>query len=204
VTARRSVIALTIAGLLVPRALRAQSLALGDGEVLRGRFLQQRFLQGFNAPLTSSGSFILAPHRGLIWRGETPFALLTVMGPGGLVQRVIGGATTRYPASQLPLLAQLFEVFSAALGGDWAKLGGIFDIQKTGTTQSWRVMLTPRRPDGDMPLQSVAVQGDRYVNSLVVTRVNGDRDHIEFSEQVPSRDPIDSEASELLAMTSRP
>ena len=202
--ARRRVIALTVAGLLAPRILWAQSLALGDSEMLRGRFLQQRFLQGFNAPLTSSGSFILAPNRGLIWRGETPFALLTVMGPGGLVQRVVGGATTRYPASKLPLLAQLFEVFSAALGGDWAKLLGIFDIQKTGTTQSWQVMLTPRRTDGGMPLQSIAVQGGRYVNSVVVTRANGDRDHIEFSQQVASRDPIDSEASDLLGMTSRP
>ena len=200
---RRDAIALTLASLLVPRAISAQSLMLGDGEALRGRFLQQRFLQGFNAPLTSSGSFILAPRQGLIWRGETPFAILTVMGPGGLVQRVVGGATTRYPASRLPLLTQLYEVFSAALGGDWSKLSGIFDVQKTGTAQSWRVMLTPRRSDG-MPLQSVAVQGDRYVNSVVVMRANGDRDHIEFSQQVASRDPIDSEASELLAMANRP
>lgn len=201
---RRGAIAVTIAGLFTPREIWGQRLTLRDGEVLRGRFLQQRFLQGFNAPLTSSGLFILAPNQGLIWRGETPFALLTVMGPGGLVQRVAGGATTRYPASRLPLLTQLFEVFGAALGGDWAKLSGIFDIQKTGTAQNWQVMLTPRRSDGGMPLRSVAVQGDHYVNSVVVARVNGDRDQIEFSQQVASRDPIDSEASELLAMTSRP
>ena len=190
--------------LLAPRASCAQSLSLGAGEVLRGRFIQQRFLQGFNAPLASTGSFILAPNRGLIWRGETPFALLTGMGPGGLVQRVVGGATTRYPASKLPLLAQLYEVFSAALEGDWGKLGGIFEVERNGTPTDWQVMLIPRKKDGGMPLQHVAVQGGRFVNSVEVARVNGDRDTIEFNDQVVSSDPVDGEANELLGMVSHP
>ena len=87
---RRHAIALALAAWVgggAPAA-QAQSLGLAGGEVLRGRFTQQRFLQGFNAPLTSSGSFIVAPGRGIVWRGETPFAIVTVMGPGGLVQRV--------------------------------------------------------------------------------------------------------------------
>ncbi len=202
--ARRRIVAATLGVLLAPRAAWAQSLSLGQDEVLRGRFTQQRFLQGFNAPLASTGSFILAPNRGLIWHGETPFALLTGMGPGGLVQRVVGGATTRYPASKLPMLAQLYEVFSAALGGEWGKLEGIFEVERKGTPTKWQVMLIPRKKDGGMPLQHVAVQGGRFVNSVEVARVNGDRDTIEFNEQVVSRDPIDSEASELLGMVSHP
>jgi hypothetical protein len=54
-----------------------------------------------------------------------------------------------------------------------------------------------------MPLKDVAVQGDRYVNSVAVTRVNGDWDRLEFSQQMASREPIDSEATELLRMVSR-
>ena len=57
---RRQAIALALAAWVgggAPAA-QAQSLGLAGGEVLRGRFTQQRFLQGFNAPLTSSGSFI--------------------------------------------------------------------------------------------------------------------------------------------------
>jgi hypothetical protein len=203
VISRRAAIILPVATLLVSQATRAQSLALGKGEVLRGRFVQQRFLQGFKAPLASTGSFILAPGQGLIWRGETPFALLTAMGPGGLVQRVVGGATTNYPASRLPLLAQLYDVFSAALEGDWGKLKGLFDVQRKGNSQDWQVILTPRKVGAGMPLKDVAVQGDRYVNSVAVTRVNGDWDRLEFSQQMASREPIDSEATELLRMVSR-
>ena len=178
---------------------RAQSLTLASREVLRGRFTQQRFLQGFNAPLASTGSFILAPGRGVVWRGETPFALVTVMGPGGLVQRVAGGATTHYPASRLPAIVRLYEIFGAALNGDWQKLTSVFDVRRDGTDNDWKVTLTPLRSgEGGLPLRHVVVRGARYVDSVEVVRVNGDWDRIEFSQQAPSRAPLDAETSELL------
>jgi hypothetical protein len=184
---------------------RAQSLTLASGEVLRGRFTQQRFLQGFNAPLTSTGSFILAPGRGVVWRGETPFVVVTVMGPGGLVQRVSGGATTHYPASRLPAIVRLYEIFGAALSGDWRKLESIFEVQRDGTESDWKVTLTPLRSgEGGLPLRQVVVRGGRYVDSVEVMRINGDWDRIEFSQQAPSRAPIDAETSELLDAAGRP
>jgi hypothetical protein len=184
---------------------RAQSLTLASGEVLRGRFTQQRFLQGFNAPLTSTGSFILAPGRGVVWRGETPFVVVTVMGPGGLVQRVSGGATTHYPASRLPAIVRLYEIFGAALSGDWRKLESIFEVRRDGTESDWKVTLTPLRSgEGGLPLRQVVVRGGRYVDSVEVMRINGDWDRIEFSQQAPSRAPIDAETSELLDAAGRP
>ncbi len=184
---------------------RAQSLTLASGEVLRGRFTQQRFLQGFNAPLTSTGSFILAPGRGVVWRGETPFVVVTVMGPGGLVQRVSGGATTHYPASRLPTIVRLYEIFGAALSGDWRKLESIFEVRREGTESDWKVTLTPLRSgEGGVPLRQVVVRGGRYVDSVEVMRINGDWDRIEFSQQAPSRAPIDAETSELLDAAGRP
>jgi Outer membrane lipoprotein carrier protein LolA-like len=204
---RRVAIAVALAawvGAGVP-ATQAQSLGLADGEVLRGRFTQQRFLQGFNGPLTSSGSFIVAPGRGIVWRGEAPFALVTVMGPGGLTQRVAGGATTHYPASRLPPIARLYEIFAAALGGDWQKLTAVFDVRREGTANDWTVTLTPLRSgEGGLPLRQVVVRGSRYVDSVEVARVNGDRDRIDFSQQAPSRAPIDAESNELLDSAGRP
>jgi Outer membrane lipoprotein carrier protein LolA-like len=204
---RRHAIAVAVAALIADGALaaQAQSLSLASGEVLRGRFTQQRFLQGFNAPLTSSGSFIVAPGRGIVWRGEVPFVLVTVMGPGGLTQRVAGGATTHYPASRLPAVARLYEIFAAALSGDWQKLAAVFDVRRDGTANGWTATLTPLRSgEGGLPLRQVVVRGSRYVDSVEVTRVNGDWDRIEFSQQAPSRAPIDAESSELLDAAGHP
>ena len=204
---RRQMLGAALAAALVQGAAisQAQTLTLAGGEILRGRFTQQRFLQGFNAPLTSTGSFILAPGRGVLWRAETPFALITAMGPGGIVQRIVGGATTHYPASRLPAIVRLYEIFGAALSGDWQKLATIFDVRREGTDKAWTVTLTPRRAGNDgLPLRHVVVRGSRYVDSVEVMRANGDWDRIEFSQQAPSRAPLDAEASELLDTASRP
>ena len=141
-----------------------------------------------------------------MWRGEAPFAIVTVMGPGGLVQRVAGGATTHYPASRLPAIARLYEIFAAALSGDWQKLAAVFDgSARRHRRNDWTVTLTPLRSgEGGMPLRLVVVRGGRYVNSVEVTRVNGDRDRIDFSQQAPSRAPIDAESNELLDTAGRP
>lgn len=203
---RRFALAASLAALIGQGAARAQtqSLTLASGEVLRGRYKQQRSLQGFNAPLTSSGSFILAPGRGVVWNSETPFAVVTVIGPGGLIQRVAGGATTHYPASRLPAIAQLYEIFDAALSGDWQKMSVVFTLRREGIDDDWKVTLTPLRGgEGGLPLRHVLVRGGRYVNSVEVMRVNGDWDRIEFSQQAPSRAPIDAETSKLLDTASR-
>lgn len=203
---RRFALAAFVAALTGQGAAHAQiqSLTLASGEVLRGRYTQQRFLQGFNAPLNSTGSFILAPGRGVVWSSETPFAVVTVMGPDGLIQRVAGGATTHYPASRLPAIARLFEIFDAALSGDWQKMQAVFNVQREGTDGAWKVMLTPLRAgEGGMPLRHVMVRGGNYVDSVEVMRVNGDWDRIEFSQQVPSRGPIDAETSKLLDTANR-
>jgi hypothetical protein len=179
-------------------------VTLASGEVLRGRFVQQRFLQGFNAPLISSGSFVLAPGRGLIWRGEVPFALTIAISPDGLVQQVEGGATTRYPASRLPLISRLYEVFNAALTGDWKKLETAFQVRRDGADTNWAMTLTPRQNDAAMPIRDVVVRGRQYVDSVQLSRVNGDSERIEFSGQTVSRGPLDARESDLLGVSRRP
>lgn len=181
----------------------AQSLVPGAGEILRGRFTQQRFLQGFNTPLTSAGTFMVVPGRGVVWRAQTPFAIITAIGRGGLVQRITGGATTHYPASRLPAIVKLYEIFAAALSGDWPKLDRIFAVQREGGDQSWKVTLKPLSNDPGMPLQTVVVQGGNYVNSVEIRRVNGDSDRIDFADQALSRIPLDSETAELLETANR-
>ena len=140
----------------------------------------------------------------MAWRGETPFAMVTVMGPTGLVQRVSGGATTHYPASRLPAIVRLYEIFGSALSGDWQKLGSAFDVRREGSDASWIVTLKPLRAgDVGMPIEIITVRGGRFVDVVEVRRTNGDWDRIAFTDQAPSRQPIDAETAELLDVVNR-
>ena len=196
---RRAVLA--GAGLLALRpAGAAPRLVLHPGQVLRGRFVQERHLQGFDAPLRSSGSFTLAPGQGLIWRAETPFAVTTIITAAGLVQDVSGSETMRLSAARLPYMSQLYAMLNGALAGDLHGLEASFTLNTTSDATGWRYDLTPKHPDDPMmPFQEIVVRGTALVDRVEMRRRGGDSDTLTFQDQTVSDGPLTADEAAALA-----
>ncbi len=96
---------------------------LTTGQVLRGRFVQERHMRGFNAPLRSEGHFVLAPGKGLIWRAEKPFSVTTIITAAGLVQEAGGTETLHLPSAKLPFLSRLYDLLGGGAGRQLANFG---------------------------------------------------------------------------------
>ena len=172
---------------------------LKKGQVLRGRFEQFRTLKGFGAPLKSAGSFTLAVERGLIWRTETPFAMMTVMTGNGLIQRSEGGGTAQLPAARVPFMTQLYNMLGGALGGDWEAMGTTFAMTRKDTKNGWQVTFTPLQQDSSgIPLQSIVVSGHQNVDDVVMAKPNGDQDRIVFAQQRITLEDLTGEEVALL------
>ncbi len=172
------------------------SPGLEAGQVLRGRFVQERHLKGFKAPLRSEGHFVLAPGRGLIWRAEKPFAVTTAITAAGLVQQAGGAETLRLPSSRLPFLARLYDMLGGALAGDWRALGGDFTVARSGDDKRWQVALIPRNTDDlAMPFRSIAIAGDRFVEHVEMTKPDGDTEGLTFFDQTLSTLAADDAAA---------
>jgi hypothetical protein len=189
---RRLITLMFLAAVLPPdRVLGADgSRGLTDGQILRGRFVQERHLTGFDAPLTSAGDFTLIMGRGLIWRAETPFVITTVITANGLAQLIPGAAPMRLPASRIPFLARLHGMLSGALAGDWRLVEPDFTVTRAGATGQTRVTLIPRRPDAvAMPFQTIEITVGRYVERVTMTRPDGDREILTFHDQAVSAGP---------------
>lgn len=182
----RFLLALLIAALpLVAQAQTRHNLT--DGEVLRGRFTQERHLKGFAAPLKSEGSFVLAPGQGLIWRTEKPFAISTVITAGGLAQEVNGNQTMKMPAAKLPFLSRLYAMLGGALAGDWKNLDEDFNLTQSGNDADWRLDMVPKHPDNvAMPFRSIAIAGRQFVESVTLTKPDDDFDKLTFFDQALS------------------
>lgn len=178
---------------------------LTKDQVLRGRFEQLRFLQGFQTPLKSAGTFVLAPELGLIWRTETPFELTTVMSPAGLVQEVGGRETMRMPSARIPFISKLYAMLGGALTGDWEALSGAFNITRKTEGKGWRLKLEPLHADDpEMPIRTIDLHGSRYLEDADVVKLNGDRDHLVFLDQkLESAPPTPEEATLLAAAGQR-
>jgi len=198
-------IVLALAALLALPLPAQATEPLTEGQVLRGGFVQERFLKGFQAPLRSQGRFVLAPGQGLIWRTETPFAVSTVMSPAGLVQEVRGAETMRLQASRMPFMSRLYTMLGGALTGDWRALEDMFAVERTGDAAAWQMLLTPRRADDPaMPVRAITVRGGRFVDEVEIAKPDGDRDRLTFHAQALSRDPLAADEAQLLASAARP
>ncbi len=193
-----------LVGLLVaPRAAWACG-RLELGQILRGRFVQTRRLQGFARPLVTEGRFALAPGQGLIWRAEKPFAITTVMSAAGLVQETRGTETLRLPAARLPLLARLYDMLGGALGGDWHALERDFSVLRTGDAAAWQVVLTPRVTDSiAMPFQAITAHGGCFVDAVDLAKPGGDTDRLEFLDQTLAPGPLGAGEEAALAVLAR-
>ena len=178
---------------------------LAKGQVLRGRFEQLRFLQGFQAPLKSSGTFFLAPGLGLIWKTEAPFALTTVMSPAGLVQEVNGRETMRMPSARIPFMSKLYAMLGGALTGDWEGLSSAFNITHKADGKGWRLKLEPiRADDPEMPIRAIDLHGSRFLEDVDLIKLNGDHDRLVFlNQKLESASPTPEE-SQLLARAGEP
>jgi len=177
------------------------SRSLSQGRTLHGKFVQERRLQGFKAPLRSEGRFMLAPGRGLIWQSEKPFPVTTVITAAGLVQEVGGAETMRMPAARLPFLAKLYDMLGGALTGDWRALEREFTVVRQGDDRAWRVELQPRTvaDPAAMPIRIIRVSGGRFVDRVEIVKDGGDADALEFVEQTLSDAPPSEAEAALLA-----
>ena len=150
--------------------------------VLRGRFVEERQMGDGIGSLHLSGRFVVAPAHGLIWVVEKPFPTATIITPNGAAQDV-GGIAIKL---RMKNLQHLYDVIGRALAGDWNGLETDFVItSNSNATDHWKVLMTPRSGDKPkLPYASITVSGSRFVENIIMTKVTGNSDELNFTEEI--------------------
>ncbi|PWC35981.1 outer membrane lipoprotein carrier protein LolA [Azospirillum sp. TSO35-2] len=205
VRAALSALLLMLAAIAAHPAGAADPVRLAEGQILRGRFVQERVLKGFDTPLKSEGRFLLAPGRGLVWRVEKPFGITTVMNPAGLMQEVRGSETMRLSAAKLPFMSRMYTMLGGALTGDWSALDGAFAVARDSGPSGWSLRLTPLKADDPaMPIRRIEVRGNRFVETVDIVKPDGDSDRLTFLDQALSTAAPDPDEEQLLGGLKAP
>jgi hypothetical protein len=186
-------------------AAEATPRTLAAGEMLRGRFVQERELTGFSKILRSEGHFVLIGGRGLIWSAETPFRNTTVITAGGIVQVINGQEAMRLPAARLPVISRFYDVLSGALSGDTRALQRDFTVERSADATRWRLLLSPARADDPAlgQVKTIALSGSALVDQVDISKAEGDADHLRFLDQVVGPLALTTEESALLDSAAR-
>jgi hypothetical protein len=174
-----------VLGAATSDAMDAVRQRLADAPLIRGEFLQTRRLAGFQHPLISSGEFVLARGRGVLWRTAQPFASTLVVTADALETRdAQGQITARLDAHNQPALRAINDALLALLSGDPTPLAQHFSIETELSGDSgWVLRLTPEDSLLARQLQRVSLSGERFVNEVHLTESGEDGTDITFSEQ---------------------
>lgn len=163
-----------------PLYAQDKPISLKEGQALEGYFIQQRHLSGFAHPIVSEGQFYFEKNKGLIWKTQKPFETKLVINADGITQFVDDQDTMTVSVKQFPALETLHQVLSLSMQGRWQEIDRLYGAGLTPSGTGWALNF---QPEGDMPIQSISLQGDEFLNHLIIVKPEGDKDEIQFHDQ---------------------
>lgn len=176
---------------------------IGADEYLGGEFRLDRYLNGFDQPLVSSGAFTLSPKDGLVWQNKEPFPDTTIMTDRGIMRMLDDGS--REVIASGAQFHQFIALISAVLAGNWDALSGHFTLseippENAVSTSSWQVELTPL---ANLPIAGqiakITASGDQFVEHVTIKKPSGDYDEITLRNQENAPLPLPDDIAVLLS-----
>lgn len=169
---------------LLPLSARAFDLnalqeQLSATPVVRGQFVQQKFLRSLPQPLTSRGDFTLAAGRGLLWLLRTPIAQDLRINADGISRRDESGKWQALP--QHTGAGRENRLFLSVLAGDTRGLQENFELALTGKADDWQLVLTPRSALLRQIFDSIQINGGKLVDRIELRETQGDRSVLQMT-----------------------
>ncbi|MEN5345226.1 outer membrane lipoprotein carrier protein LolA [Achromobacter mucicolens] len=169
--------------------LSAQAFDLNDLQqqlratpIVRGQFVQQKFLRSLPQPLTSRGDFTLAAGKGLLWLLRTPIAQDLRINADGIARRDESGAWQALP--QHTGAGRENQLFLSVLAGDTRGLEENFDLALTGEATAWKLTLTPRSALLKQIFSTIQIDGGALVDRIELRETQGDRSVLQMTGAV--------------------
>jgi len=170
-----------------------------QGAVVRGTFVQEKYLAELDQPLISKGRYLIAREQGLIWRVQQPLTTTLIIGQRQLVQRNNGRETLRISADKQPGLSVVAAILLAIFQADVERLQDFFAIEtQTAAAGQWSVQLRPTQASVGEFIQSVRIEGGQTIEHIDIQEAGGDRSVIKLSDTRPDANGLtDQEQAEF-------
>lgn len=176
--ALRVLLALLLAGCALPASaldLDGLMALLGQRQSGAATFHEQRFVQGLDAPLESSGELsFVAPDR-LVRRTLKPRAEAMLV-EGNTLTFTRSGRSRSVALDATPEMAAMVEAVRGTLTGNAQTLARHFRSRVDGTSERWTLALTPIEPQLAGTVRAVHIGGHGgEVRSVELLLAGGDR-----------------------------
>jgi Outer membrane lipoprotein carrier protein LolA len=159
--------------------------------VIKGNFQQQKKLQGLQYSLNSEGEFIFWQNYGLYLATEKPFFNAFTVTPSDIIYWQQEGKARVERAESSLIQQEINKTLLSFFAADLSKIQEQFDMVWNFKADSWQLDLTPKMAVIARSLLSVKLEGDEFLQKIMISSANGDETQIIFSSQqalsVPSQ-----------------
>jgi len=151
--------------------------------LVRGNFTQSRQIEMFDQPLISTGEFLLEKSHGLLWQQQSPFPVNLVLTEDRLRQTFTNQPAQVITAQENPMAFYFSKIFLSVFHGDTQQLQSQFDLNFEPDAEQWQLTLIPKQAPLKTVFESITLQGNTDIDSLVLQEVRGDKTEIHFTNQ---------------------
>lgn len=164
--------------------LDALARGLSRHEIVSGTFTQERTLKGFPKPLQSSGHFVFAAGKGVLWATDKPFPSEVLLSEKALSTRNDYGTET-LSAADIPQLEVVNRFVMELVSGRYEALDDAFTTVLTGTAADWHLALEPKAGFVKSIFSSIEVSGDEYPRAITLVTKDGETTRVRLADQKP-------------------
>lgn len=150
--------------------------------VTRANFSQDRYIQGINKPLHSTGQMIISKELGLWWQQQTPFIMTLKMNEQRMLQSISDQPPQIIKADEQPQLFQFNSLLAAIFNADNIILEKNFQLNLTEHDQQWQLILIPKQAPLNKIFNNITLIGDQYLLQIEINDKQNDKTLIMFSD----------------------
>jgi outer membrane lipoprotein-sorting protein len=147
---------------------------LAKNPIIKGNFVQEKYLKNFDRSLISSGNFIIAAEKGMVWETLKPFPSTMIMSKYFIMQSRPDGRKSVLSAQGNETFTQMSDVISMVFSGQSQGLLKNFDVYFSGTASNWNMGLLPRDSVFASFVIKITMSGDSAIRSIRLYEQNGD------------------------------
>jgi len=152
----------------------AASANLAQNPIIKGNFVQERYMSRLNRSLISSGNFIIAAEQGMVWETLRPFPSTMILGNDFIIQSRPDGRKSVLGAQGNETFTQLSGVISSIFSGQSQRLLENFEVYFLGSVSNWNMGLLPRSSVVASFVMKITMSGDSAIRSIRIFEQNGD------------------------------
>jgi hypothetical protein len=158
-------------------------------DFVRGRFTQQRVLQGIKRSIQSEGRFAIWRDNGIYWETSAPLFQATSFRNKSVYYWTDNNTFKLAEDGIFQINEKVSQLMLAFFTADFNQLEKDFSVRWDGTKEGWRVSLTPSNIYIGKAIKQVTISGAEHIEEVYLGLATGDSTSIQLQVTAESDKP---------------